>query len=111
MLRRSEEQANLCCGLQIFCPGRSVGRDAVSLPRKARPTLWLARQFHPRHTCRCAPLAHAAWGEYIPQRDHITTSRQCVENGWAYSPTSPGLDIAWDWSAIAAQQFNDNSIK
>jgi L-alanine-DL-glutamate epimerase-like enolase superfamily enzyme len=56
------------------------------------------------HVSLCAGVANAAWVEYIPQLDDITTSRIRVEGGYAYPPSEPGLGIAWDWPAIESRQ-------
>ena len=63
------------------------------------------------HVSLCAAVPNAAWVEYIPQLDDITTSRIRVEDGYAYPPDSPGLGIAWDWQAIAARQTADLQIE
>jgi len=52
------------------------------------------------HVSLCAAVPNAAWVEYIPQLDDITTSRIQVENGFAYPPETPGLGITWDWLEI-----------
>ena len=52
------------------------------------------------HVSLCAAVPNAAWVEYIPQLDDITTSRIQVENGFAYPPETPGLGITWDWQEI-----------
>jgi len=52
------------------------------------------------HVSLCAAVPNAAWVEYIPQLDDITTSRIHVQDGFAYPPETPGLGIAWDWSEI-----------
>ena len=62
------------------------------------------------HVSLCAAVPNAAWVEYIPQLDDITTSRIRVEQGYAYPPESPGLGIAWDWPAIAKRQVFDCTI-
>ena len=62
------------------------------------------------HVSLCAAVPNAAWVEYIPQLDDITTSRIRVEQGYAYAPDSPGLGIDWDWAAIARRQSIDISI-
>jgi L-alanine-DL-glutamate epimerase-like enolase superfamily enzyme len=56
------------------------------------------------HISLCAAVPNAAWVEYIPQLDPITTSRLEVREGFAYPPNEPGLGIAWDWDAIKAMQ-------
>ena len=52
------------------------------------------------HVSLCAAVPNAAWVEYIPQLDDITTSRIQVKDGFAYPPETPGLGIAWDWVEI-----------
>lgn len=56
------------------------------------------------HVSLCAGVPNAAWVEYIPQLDDITTSRIRVEGGYAYPPSEPGLGIEWDWPAIDSRQ-------
>ena len=62
------------------------------------------------HVSLCAAVPNAAWVEYIPQLDDITTSRIRVEDGFAYPPATPGLGIEWDWTQIAARQCCDLSV-
>ena len=59
------------------------------------------------HVSLCAGVPNAAWVEYIPQLDDITTSRIRVEDGYAYPPDTPGLGIEWDWGEIAKRQVAD----
>ena len=63
------------------------------------------------HVSLCAGVHNAAWVEYIPQLDDITTSRIRVEGGHAYPPDTPGLGIEWDWPVIAARQLADVHVK
>jgi len=56
------------------------------------------------HVSLCAAVPNAAWVEWIPQLDDITTSRLAIEDGKAKPPSTPGLGIAWDWQAIAKLQ-------
>ncbi len=56
------------------------------------------------HVSLCAAVPNAAWVEWIPQLDDITTSRMAVEDGMAIAPGEPGLGIAWDWQAIEARR-------
>ena len=56
------------------------------------------------HVSLCAAVPNAAWVEWIPQLDDITTSRLTIEGGRAKPPSEPGLGIAWDWQAIARLQ-------
>src|SRR6266567_7096743 len=56
------------------------------------------------HVALCAAVPNAAWVEWIPQLDDITTSRLAIEDGKAKPPSTPGLGIAWDWQAIAKLQ-------
>jgi peptide/nickel transport system substrate-binding protein len=50
-----------------------------------------------------AAAPNAAWVEYIPQLDDITTSRLTIEDGCAVAPDASGLGIAWDSGAIDAR--------
>ena len=52
------------------------------------------------HVGLCAAVPNAAWVEYIPQLDDITTSRIVIRDGHAVPSAAPGLGIAWDWKAI-----------
>ena len=63
------------------------------------------------HVSLCAAVPNAAWVEYIPQLDDITTSRIRVEGGYAYPPDTPGLGIEWDWQEITQRQIADQSLK
>ncbi len=56
------------------------------------------------HVSLCAAVPNAAWVEWIPQLDDITTSRLQVQDGKAVAPQAPGLGIAWDWTAIERHQ-------
>jgi len=55
------------------------------------------------HVSLTAAAPNAAWVEYIPQLDDITTSRLAVHDGCAVAPAAPGLGIDWDFDAIAAR--------
>ena len=52
------------------------------------------------HVSLAGAVPNAAWIEYIPQLDAITTSRLVTEDGFALVPTAPGLGIDWDFAAI-----------
>jgi L-alanine-DL-glutamate epimerase-like enolase superfamily enzyme len=52
------------------------------------------------HVGLCAAVPNAAWVEYIPQLDDITSSRLVIRDGHAIPSAEPGLGIAWDWKAI-----------
>jgi len=52
------------------------------------------------HVGLCAAVPNAAWVEYIPQLDDVTTSRIAISDGFAIPSSAPGLGIAWDWRAI-----------
>ena len=52
------------------------------------------------HVALCAAVPNAAWVEYIPQLDDITTSRLAIDNGYAIPSSAPGLGIEWNRSAI-----------
>lgn len=62
------------------------------------------------HVSLCAAVPNAAWVEYIPQLDDITTSRIRVEGGYAWPPDTPGLGIAWDWPVIKKRQLADTTL-
>src|SRR5512143_4224264 len=55
------------------------------------------------HVSLTAAAPNAAWVEYIPQLDDITTSRLAIADGYAVAPDVPGLGIDWDFDAIAAR--------
>ena len=52
------------------------------------------------HVSLTAAVPNAAWVEYIPQLDDITTSRLVIADGRALAPSVPGLGIDWDFPAI-----------
>jgi len=52
------------------------------------------------HVALCAAVPNAAWVEYIPQLDDITTSRLAIDNGYAIPSSQPGLGIEWNRAAI-----------
>jgi L-alanine-DL-glutamate epimerase-like enolase superfamily enzyme len=56
------------------------------------------------HVSLCAAVPNAAWVEWIPQLDDITTDRLSVAAGKVAAPSAPGLGIAWDWERIAQRQ-------
>ncbi|MBP6853156.1 MAG: mandelate racemase/muconate lactonizing enzyme family protein [Rhodoferax sp.] len=56
------------------------------------------------HVSLCAAVPNAAWVEYIPQLDDITTSRIAIADGYAVPPSAPGLGISWDWAEIGRRQ-------
>ena len=55
------------------------------------------------HVGVCAAVPNAAWVEYIPQLDDITTSRIVIQDGHAIPSAAAGLGIEWDWAAIQAR--------
>jgi L-alanine-DL-glutamate epimerase-like enolase superfamily enzyme len=55
------------------------------------------------HASLTAAVPNAAWVEYIPQLDAITTSRLAIADGCAVAPSAPGLGIEWDLAAIRAR--------
>ena len=63
------------------------------------------------HVSLCAAVPNAAWVEYIPQLDDITTSRIRVEGGYAFAPDTSGLGIEWDWPVIGKRQTADLTVK
>lgn len=56
------------------------------------------------HVGLCAAVPNAAWVEYIPQLDDLTTERLIIEDGHAVPSEKPGLGIEWDWKAIEAKR-------
>ncbi len=52
------------------------------------------------HVSLTAAVPNAAWVEYIPQLDDLTSSRLAIDAGFAVAPSAPGLGIEWDWPAI-----------
>jgi L-alanine-DL-glutamate epimerase-like enolase superfamily enzyme len=56
------------------------------------------------HVSLCAAAPNAAWVEWIPQLDDITTTRMTVSAGRAVPTSESGIGIAWDWKAIAKRQ-------
>jgi L-alanine-DL-glutamate epimerase-like enolase superfamily enzyme len=62
------------------------------------------------HVSLCAGVPNAAWVEYIPQLDDITSSRIRVEGGYAFPPDTPGLGIQWDWPVIEKRQIADVTL-
>jgi L-alanine-DL-glutamate epimerase-like enolase superfamily enzyme len=55
------------------------------------------------HVSLTAAVPNAAWVEYIPQLDDVTTSRLAIEDGHAVAPSDPGLGIDWDFASIGAR--------
>jgi L-alanine-DL-glutamate epimerase-like enolase superfamily enzyme len=62
------------------------------------------------HVSLCAAVPNAAWVEYIPQLDRITTSRLEIDDGYAVPPQTPGLGIEWDWGAIGRLKLCDLTV-
>jgi len=56
------------------------------------------------HVALCAAVPNAAWVEYIPQLDDLTTARMKIDKGHAIPSAKPGLGIDWDWKAVAKRQ-------
>jgi L-alanine-DL-glutamate epimerase-like enolase superfamily enzyme len=57
------------------------------------------------HVSLSCATQNAAWVEYIPQLDPITTSRMSIIDGRAQPPSAPGLGIEWDWESIKANSL------
>lgn len=55
------------------------------------------------HVALCCAVPNARWVEYIPQLDTLTTEGIRIDAGHAVASDRPGLGIAWDDAAIAAQ--------
>jgi L-alanine-DL-glutamate epimerase-like enolase superfamily enzyme len=62
------------------------------------------------HVSLTAAAPNAAWVEYIPQLDDVTTSRLAIENGCAVAPDAPGLGIDWDRGAIDRLAVSRRSV-
>ena len=62
------------------------------------------------HVGLCAAVPNAAWVEYIPQLDDVTTSRLKIEGGYAWPSDAPGLGIAWDEKALAARRVGGVAV-
>ncbi|MSP88825.1 MAG: mandelate racemase/muconate lactonizing enzyme family protein, partial [Alphaproteobacteria bacterium] len=62
------------------------------------------------HVALCAAVPNAAWVEYIPQLDDITTSRMKIEKGYAIPSKRPGLGIEWDWKAVGKRQVSKTAV-
>ena len=62
------------------------------------------------HVALCAAVPNAAWVEYIPQLDDITTSRMKIEKGHAIPSNKPGLGIDWDWKSIGKRQVGKTAV-
>ena len=63
-------------------------------------TCALAAAFYLSGAELTAAAPNAAWVEYIPQLDDVTTSRLAIEDGFAVAPSTPGLGIDWDLAAL-----------
>lgn len=55
------------------------------------------------HVSLSAAVPNAAWVEYIPQLDDLTTSRLVIEDGHALAPSEAGLGLAWNLDVINAR--------
>jgi L-alanine-DL-glutamate epimerase-like enolase superfamily enzyme len=62
------------------------------------------------HVGLCAAVPNAAWVEYIPQLDAITSSRLTIADGHAVPSARPGLGIEWDWQAIGKKQSGPPAV-
>jgi L-alanine-DL-glutamate epimerase-like enolase superfamily enzyme len=62
------------------------------------------------HVGLCAAVPNAAWVEYIPQLDDVTTSRLKIEGGYAWPSDAPGLGIAWEDKALAARRVGGVTV-
>jgi L-alanine-DL-glutamate epimerase-like enolase superfamily enzyme len=62
------------------------------------------------HVSLTAAVPNAAWVEYIPQLDDITTSRLAIADGHALCPSGPGLGIDWDFPAIDRRAVRARSV-
>jgi len=62
------------------------------------------------HVSLTAAVPNAAWVEYIPQLDDITTSRLEIADGYALAPAAPGLGIDWDFAAIERRAIAEAKV-
>src|SRR5262245_7713634 len=62
------------------------------------------------HVGLCAAVPNAAWVEYIPQLDDVTTSRITIADGYALPSSAPGLGIAWNWPEIERRRIEPARI-
>lgn len=62
------------------------------------------------HVALSCAVPNARWVEYIPQLDAVTTQGMTIRNGEAIPSNQPGLGIAWDMPAIAAQAVSGASF-
>ena len=58
------------------------------------------------HVGLCAAVPNAAWVEYIPQLDELTSAGMTMRDGRAVPSDAPGLGIAWDWERIDRQRID-----
>jgi L-alanine-DL-glutamate epimerase-like enolase superfamily enzyme len=63
------------------------------------------------HVSLACAVPNAAWVEYIPQLDPITSSRLRIHEGQAVAPEESGLGIEWDWASIAQHSLATLDIK
>jgi L-alanine-DL-glutamate epimerase-like enolase superfamily enzyme len=52
------------------------------------------------HVSLAAAVPNSLYVEYIPQLRAVTTQEVQIEDGYAITPSQPGLGIAWDREAI-----------
>ena len=54
------------------------------------------------HLSLAVAVPNGRWVEWIPQLSPLTTAPMTAADGWAVPPSSPGIGISWDRSAIDA---------
>ena len=62
------------------------------------------------HVSLVCAVPNAPMLEYIPQLDDITVSGIEITGGMASPPSSPGIGIEWDWTAIQAKAVCDKRV-
>jgi L-alanine-DL-glutamate epimerase-like enolase superfamily enzyme len=63
------------------------------------------------HVSLTAAAPNAAWVEYIPQLDAVTSSRLAIADGCAVAPDRPGLGVEWDAAAFAARTVARRDVR
>jgi L-alanine-DL-glutamate epimerase-like enolase superfamily enzyme len=63
------------------------------------------------HVSLCGAVPSAAWVEYIPQLDSVTTSRMVIDSGHAVAPDTPGLGIGWRWDELRRRAVERHEIR
>jgi L-alanine-DL-glutamate epimerase-like enolase superfamily enzyme len=62
------------------------------------------------HLSLAAAVPNGRWVEWIPQLSALTTAPMTAADGWGVPPSSPGIGISWDRSAIDALRFERQHV-